>query len=264
MLIINRIFVENTYTFDYRVISWTCEDTYENTSDYTFAVYRSDSPAGPFMRISDYGGAFSFNDYDISFKTPSAIYYYKIESRNENTGEIRMSSVVGSMEMKEPDNIAKAIMWNYRKYMDNVIKNQNILYLPKKRFGTKCSECWDSVRMQVTKSRCLSCYGTRYSGGYGSPVRIGYVNQGYNMSTQEFFDMFDVNDASFSPMQIWIVNDVIAMPGDLIVRGDNTRFEVQRVTPSSKNGYVLRQILDIVRLPETSVLYEIPVERGVK
>ena len=47
------------------------------------------------------------------------------------------------------------------------------ILLHRKWAGSYCNECYDEQTGEVTNPLCESCYGTRFEGGYYTPVEIG-------------------------------------------------------------------------------------------
>ena len=76
-------------------------------------------------------------------------YYYKIEVENTATQQKQMSKIYGSLRYHIPDKISSTIAYQYEKYLE-VVGNEPVLLLLRKRFGQKCQLCWDDVRMQST------------------------------------------------------------------------------------------------------------------
>ena len=82
----------------------------------------------------------------------------------------------------------------------------------------------------------------------------------------------DIHQASASPdevgyeeslINVWTLNYPIIHANDIIVDCYNDRYNilsVQRVTKNNK--FVLRQILNIQKLPPNHVIYEFPIEAG--
>ena len=255
MLIIKEIDIVNTYSFDYWTISWTIQETGENVDNFTFDIYRANSTEGPWVRIASGLTDFSYQDTSIKFFKPSEVYFYKVEVQDIYSQERVLYDVIGRAIYRAPDNIALAVFHDETIYLERVVNNPEIYVLVKKRSGTRCTNCWDSVRRQPTKTKCNVCYGTGYEGGFYDPVPVKYCLLSGRSTLESYAEMADVSDEKFSPTQLWIQNSPIMHSGDLIIDSLNNRYEINQVIPTTKNWYVLRQILTVNLLPQSHILY---------
>ena len=257
MITVLEINVLNEFSLNYLLIKFSTNDTGEDMDNYAFNAYRSTSPYSGFELIKEDILGFEFLDYDVNLRNPSVKYYYKIGIQDKETLKEEMSEITGELIYNKPDNIALATIYNNNVYL-RVVNNPDILLLPRKRFGQKCTNCWDDIRKQAKLDDCPDCFGVGYTGGYFSPtpIKISFLNSPY--SHQENIDISDVGNLD-SPIQVWTGNYPKIFSGDVLADHLNQRFSISHVQKSSKNGYVLRQTLTIKKLPTSHPVYNFQI-----
>jgi len=50
--------------------------------------------------------------------------------------------------------------------------NQPVAVLKRRRWGARCPKCVDKVTQAATRTQCLTCFGTKFVGGFWTPVRV--------------------------------------------------------------------------------------------
>lgn len=258
MLNVNKVIVSNSFGMEKLIVSFYIDDTDENLDDYTFNVYRSETGTDDYQCIAQNVGYYYFEDYSVNLYNNNIKYFYKIEIVNQITGQRELSESFGFLEVNEPDMWGSAIEEIERAYLHYVIKNDTMLLLKKKRFGQVC-RCYDDIRYQ-TDPKCLSCYGTKYVGGYENAVPIEVNYQNPSQRTQ-IFEVFDMDGEERSPIQLWTFNFPIVQPEDVLIDSKNNRYRVVSVTPTTKNNFILRQIISIQRIQTSDIVYKIPLIR---
>ena len=257
MIDVTKIEVLNMFNTETLLIRFAIEDTMEDINNYKFDVLRSNSPLTDYDIIEEDIKNFEYIDSNVNLYRSSLLYFYKIRTTNINSGEVATTDFYGQFTYREPDNIALTVMHQYDTYLDNVINNPSVHILQRKKFGTRCG-CWDDIRMQRKKEFCEECYNTGYTGGYYSPVavKINYLSTEAGM--QQLIQQTDNGEQS-NPIQAWIKNLPIVSIGDIIIDNINRRYEVINWQPTTKNGYLLRQVLTLSKLPASNIAYKIPL-----
>jgi hypothetical protein len=259
MITIKQINVINALSLDYLLVQFRVEDTVEDLSNYKFDILRSTSPSSGYEVIVSDLDKFEYIDTGVNLYKPSIRYYYKIKVKDLKEGREQLSDIFGEMRSCSPDNYAMAIITNYDIFLKNVAGNPPIKILIKKKFGQHCTNCWDDIRMQPRIDNCNVCFGTGYTGGYFDPIEVNYSSMTGEAGMEQILDLSDDGEGE-QPIQIWILNYPIVSPGDIIVDRYNRRYNIQAVKPTSKNQYILRQVLTIYRLPASHIVYKFPVE----
>jgi len=164
---------------------------------------------------------------------------------------------------KSDDNIA-----NYIKYLNNklldVIDNEDIWVYTKKRSGTRCTHCWDSVRRQKNTDDCEYCFGSGYEGGFNTPVRSRMSYLTFPEIVQKVTDVSE-DRSEDNPINVWLMFDSKLEPGDVIVDFKNNRFIVDNIQYTNKNNAVIiRQILRLNNVPRDNIIYKLQIPEQVE
>ena len=258
MINIDKITVSNSFGMGRLTVFFYLSDTEENLDDYTFNIYRSQTGLNDYECIAQNVGYYYYEDYTVNLYNNNIKYFYKVEALNQSTCERKLSDCFGFLEIEEPDVWGSAIEEIERMYLGCVIKNEPMLLLKKMRFGQLC-RCYDDIRCQ-TNPKCPSCHGTKYIGGYegGIPIEVNYQNP---TQRSQVFELFDMDGETKSPIQLWTPNFPIVQAEDILVDSKNNRYRVTSVTPTTKNYFILRQIISIQRIQTSDIAYKIPLIR---
>lgn len=135
----------------------------------------------------------------------------------------------------------------------------------------RCSVCEDidhiamATYKQPAQTRCPSCFGTTYEGGWKRRVvRPAVWSEDTQIDQQEV----SRGTVEVARAQISVPYDLLLLNGDLVIRADNSRWHVEAVTltllhtgftqspqPTTAIGY---NVPTIVLEPKTSVTYTLP------
>jgi hypothetical protein len=257
MIKVDSIKIMDSFSLDYVLINFTIEDTTEDVNGYSFNIYRSNDEEDGYELISTDVIDFSFIDYNVNLYNNAIKFYYKVEVVNRLTGEKLMSEIRSEYKGRQRDNTAQAIIENYNIYLNNVLGVDDVYLLKKKRFGTYCS-CYDDIRGRSNNSKCHLCYSTKYAGGYFAPkvMKVSVVN---SPGKAETFDITETSEQT-APIQMWTANYPLIQIGDVIVDSNNDRYVVAGWQPTYKNYMLIRQTIDLQKLPKSDVTYLIPVK----
>jgi len=245
---------------DRHELSWCVVDTQEDVHDYLFQVFRSQSPEGPFEKISE-----SFEDryFFIDDRVPPVdkfqVLQYKLQVTQKSTGDTKDFGPVA--RAAEPDLIASYIRKAEYTLLTQVIGRQ-VWFFPRRTFGQRCPSCWDYTLGQKKRSRCLDCYDTGYLRGYLDPielwVQIDPGTKNYQLQSQQKDEQSQVTARTtyYPPIK----------PGDLLVELENKRWRVITVTPSERLRATVKQEMTIREVQRTDVEYRLPLnlDRALK
>jgi len=260
MLQISTVDIHNELSLDFLLITWTLKDTEETLDDYKFRIFRSFDYKTGFTPVveSDFVEGIDFLEYvdnTIKLYKPDILPYYRIEVTNKNTGAPRLDPKTAYVRHHIPDKYANVIVKHHRLALGQ-ISSHPFYHLRLRRFGNRCSNCWDSIRKAVSKSNCEVCYSTGYEGGYYKPQKIKLQSLPY------FLDTYSSPEGDFEKMsQVsgWTTNLPIINSGDLLIDSLNKRYKVLRKQVTTKGQYILRQVLTYELLPISSIVYKIDI-----
>lgn len=129
--------------------------------------------------------------------------------------------------------------------------------LKRRRWGERCTSCFDPVLGESTREHCKACFGTSFLGGYWAPVLIrGRREAAATQTNLVAHGEEDVKYADFLTLDYPHLEykDVIV---DL---NRNERYEVLRMTPTELKTVIVHQKLACSLLSHGSVEYEVPVD----
>lgn len=248
--------VRTDFGFEFINIKFSIEDTIKDLSVYRFDLYRACAVTDEFELIYSNIQDFECNDYTANLLNDEIIYYYKIKATNFLTDESIVSDIIPTFKNKS-DNYSYFITEVYNIYLDDVIDNDEILLLKRKRTGELC-DCFDDVRGSRYGDKCTSCFGTGYKGGFypSSKMKVCYLNAESIQEEMDIKGTFKQN----SPRQFWTSNYPLIQEGDIIVDTlTSEKYTVGNWQPSYKNGFLIRQTVQITRLPEASIFNKIQI-----
>lgn len=257
MVNIKDIIVIDQFSTEFLYIQFSIEDTDEDLSNYSFNLHRSNNAQSGYVNIASDIKNNYYVDKVVNLYNPLIEYCYKIEVINKNTGKSELTDFYGQYKGKKPDQYAATIIHMNETYIQNVVENDTLYLLGRKHDGQKCS-CYDDVRGRSSiPSSCHLCYGTKYSGGYYSVEKFQacFLNAA---GKSERFTLVDQTQEE-TPLQFWTSNFPVIHINDIIVDRNNTRYIVMNVQPSYKNYYMLKQVVQMQRLPKSNIAYKIPI-----
>ena len=240
-------------------VQWTIEDQTDVLQ--SFSLLRSGSPDGPFEAVATNipPDSFFHNDDSPNHNGLTTRIWYKVQA-------VPISGAVNSVLSEAATPSAKR---DY--YRDRVgrkarrdlgvvlskLSGVRITILKKKRFGARCSECYDPVTKSSVMSHCGSCFGTTFSGGYHTPCYTwGKLDPA---TVQEMHDRSGASEVAV--FGITILDYPLVEIGDIIVENEtNRRFIVKRKGSTESSGITVHQDLQVSELSRSAAAYSIPVD----
>lgn len=256
MLVVKRIDVLPNFSGAV-LIQWEIEDTTEDLEEYRFSILKSLNPGKDYEVIAENIEGFEFL-YDVPSKYDSSVHwYFKVESVHVPSEESQVSDIFGSLTYVERDAAAESIIYQYQYFLEHILERPAVKLLIKKRFGQRCSNCWDDDLKSVTRSNCPVCYSTGFTGGYSTKdLYISFTEPGFTNR----LDIGDVRDIQQGVTEAWAPSYPLVLPRDVVVDEFNRRFRVLQVQPTTRHGRIyLRQMLQLQLIPPTDVVYRFDV-----
>jgi len=242
-------------TADSLLVRWAIVPTAYDMKDIAFEVLRSNGPSGPWVVAGTADeGAFHFVDYVPMGLQSMRAYYYRVRAADK-TGKGYRDSEVKSLG-HDADHIALGMVRKKNVFL-RCRGGVSAAVLLRKRWGPKCSRCWDSVRMLPKDADCKECYGTGFTGGYLNPVFVHAAL--FNQALKAYISFNDARyDAANSNLELANLPEV--SPDDVIVdRVMNTRYIVKEITPFTHRMVIVCQNVKVVRMDDNSVIYKFPI-----
>ena len=259
VLEINDLAVSNRYTIESLLVHYTIQNTHECVDDYRLELQRSHTSEGDYDILSlDILGNIYYEDYSVNLLNDNIEYYYRIKIIHKNSGAYSFSNVARFVT-SPMENISFWLKWTYDKYLRDVVTGDGYFLLKKKHTGQLC-ENYDDIRGGCRNSRCTTCWGTGFTGGYYPPIPIAfsYIGPG-NRQEQPDRAGFINNDL---PNQLWTSSYPILDVGDLIVGrlASGGRYRVTSVTRVAKNEFIVSQRFTMQELSPTDLVQRLEIK----
>ncbi len=132
-----------------------------------------------------------------------------------------------------------------------------LVVLKRRRWGTRCPECFDPVTRESTLEHCPVCFGTSFQGGYWAPVSIRGRKSAAPVQTQ----LTAHGDSDVKTVTFAILDYPHVEYKDVVVDlRRNDLYEVQIVTPTELKGVTVHQALTASLLGRNSIEYRVPLD----
>ena len=238
---------------DRQDLSWTVLDTQEDVHDYTFQVFRSESPEGPFDKISDeFEDRYFFVDARVPIRDKFATLFYRLRVKKKSTAETVDVGPVA--RAADADVFAQYIRRAELTLLTQVIGRQ-VWFFPRRTFGQRCPSCWDFTLGQQKRAGCLDCFDTGYLRGYLDPIEIWMQidPSGRNVQLQgpqkDQQNQAGARTSFYPPIK----------PGDVIVELENKRWRVISTSTSQRLRAPIKQELNIREIQRTDIEFKMPI-----
>lgn len=236
-----------------REVTWEVSDTQEDARDYTFQIYRSESPEGPFEPVTDlFEDRYIFVDWRIPTGDKFRQLWYKLRVTHKATAKVVDHGP--ETNQAEPDLVASYIRKSEQTLFTQV--TGRLCWLFKRRtFGARCRSCWDPQTDKRTRSGCLDCFNTGFLRGYHDPIEVWVQIDPETKSKQNNAQQIDQQLMTSGRMTFYPnVN-----PSDVLVEAENKRWRINKVTLTERLRAPIRQELVMNRIQETDIEYRIPI-----
>jgi len=255
-------------------VQWSIE--FDGTSDILVDVSRSGSPSGPWEPIAT-GLRDAYNLVDDQFHLPPAPpsgvngrepvnlfslsreIFYMVTVTPLSPGAISFSSTPTPVEpgLDKRTRLLKRKLLHDLSVAFKRLNGIPLTVLKRRRWGTRCTSCWDPVLREATQEHCRSCYGTSFEGGYWQQVRVRGRREVGAVQTQ--LTAQGESDVKYSDFLLLDFPRVEYK--DIIVDlRTNSRYEVQRMTPTELKGVTIHQKVATSLLGRNAVEYEVPID----
>jgi len=251
-------------------LQWTLNDPSESGT-YLFTIKRSGAIEGPWEELAaDQPDTYYYTD-DLTvqpnqpasgrvhlFSFQRQIYYRVTVTPPSGAANAVTSEVHGLETELAP--IQKGLRRRL-KYDEWVLFRRHngvrLVILKRKTWGTRCTDCYDSLTRATTKEHCSTCYGTSFEGGYWDPVvTYGRINTPKNVTAQT--SSRDKIEAA--PHVITLPDTMLIQDLDLIIESDtNLRHVVRRQTRTELRRKSVHQQVTTSLAEDGAVEYSIPV-----
>ena len=252
------------------LLQWDLHDPPASGS-YTFTIERSGSTAGPWTTVvAGLQNAYNYfddfsklsNEHDINLLSLQRNIYYRITAAPP-AGDAATSEPHG-FEPSELSPMARGLRRRLRYEQQTVYRKVNGVKLAiskRRRWGPRCTKCFDPVSKAVLHSHCADCYGTGFEDGYWTSIVMwGRINTP---------DQIAVQDAPAGVVEsaghvITLLDVPRLQDQDLITELDtNKRYVVRRQLQTELRRYPVHQQVQVSQLSRNSIEYLLAVDSSL-
>ena len=243
---------------EYMHIQWSISDP--NGAAGEIEVSRSGSPEGPFTVVANklQPSTFFYQDFAVAKFGLSQNIWYRIRVSSALNPDEKVLSAPGTVEFRtQPHRFRLARKARRDLYVTLSRLNGSLyLLLKKKRFGPRCTTCFNEFTQDVVLSSCGECFGTSYQEGYHDPVSVWG-----KLDPTVIQQQFGTQGVSEMAMLGFVTLDypMVDQEDILVEMQTNRRFIVKQKMQTQSSGIPVHQDLQLSELARTAVEYSIPV-----
>jgi hypothetical protein len=241
---------------DFNELSWKLADTSEDVFDYTFQLWRSESPEGPFGALTTtFQDKYLFIDNTLATGNRWRKYFYRMRiARVDDPTDFVDSASVS----KDPDADLQAL--EIRRHMQLLFQEhagRRCWVLPVRTFGLRCS-CWNQNLRQRTRSGCKTCWDTGFVRGYLHPIEQ-WLQIDPSPKTKQNTNVGNTQQSNTTMRMAWYPS---LKPDDLVIEAENRRWKVVSVTQTEKGRAALHQEVQLHEIPPKDIEFAIELDLG--
>ena len=240
-------------------VQWTLENP-ENAA-YTFKVYRSGSPEGPFEQVSDEirDNNFFYIDRPVAQLNLTSRAWYLVQAIPETGPDNSATSAAKTAEHDEQKyrgRIGRKARYDLGIQLKR-LSGVKVVFLKRKRFGKRCADCYNEQTKDVLLSHCGTCYGTSFDGGYHDPVQ-GWAKLDPAVVSQRADTTGKTDAAMFGATML---DYPLLEAEDVVVETrTNRRFMVRQKVPTEASRVTVHQDLQVSELSRADVVYTLKLD----
>lgn len=244
-----------SFSLNHNDVFWEIEPTTEDIQQYEFYVERSEAEAGPWDSIAGpLIDQYFIRDNSVHAITTNArTLYYRIRCRHVPTDRVSYSA---TFDRQGSPNILATEMIRLERVLFEEYVGVRCWLFPRRSFGQRCPSCFDSVLGKTIESRCPTCWGTGFSGGYHYPTafwaQIDNTTEGDQVTTEDH--------RRVSGVQMRCGPSPGIKPLDLVVDNQNRRFRVIESGGTFMSGSLVRAEIRMVSIQKGSIEDKIPLK----
>lgn len=259
-------------------VQWDFTPNTGVVGNFDFLIERSGTPVGPWDVVVTLTNAVSYVDLftaldsvtnEINLLSIQRSIYYRVTVKDPNglqavslpvdlDGEI--ASDPAQQNAVPHKNLKKRTIYLRRKILRDetvafkYLNGIELYVLKRKHFGERCTVCYDKLTRATTQSKCITCFGTSWTGGYYPAIPI--LGRLSVPTTQNA--MANDGKSEIDASQLTLLNYPKVEEADVIVeKSTNRRWYIKAVMPTQLKRISVHQRISIIELPRNSVEYQI-------
>lgn len=238
---------------DFLQLSWKILDTTEDVLDYDMELFRSESQAGPWDRLTPpFQDRYIYYDRFTNQFHNWREFFYKLVVTHRVTGEV---AEFGPVQQQAEADLVTLELRRHFQILFREFSGRRCWLLPARTFGQRCPNCWDAKLHKRVKSSCGMCFDTGFARGYMAPIEL-FAQVESGSPTVDAPNAPGKNTAR-------IVDIGNAKPRDILIEGENNRWRVEAVNQSEHGRSPILIDLSLQYLPPADIAFRIPLDLGV-
>jgi len=247
----------------------------EETGTHLVDVYRSGAPEGPWETIaSTLPNAYHLIDDKFNLPPPQLAsdvreglnflalrqdVFYKVTVTPPSGTAAAFTSAVVPVE---PGLDRRTRLFKRKILRDEAtafrrLNGIQIIILKRRRWGTRCRDCWDPGLREGTMEHCRTCFGTTYEHGYWNPVLVRGRRSPSPIQTQ----MSAHGETDTKMVSFTILDFPLVEHKDMIVDlRRNDRYLVHLVSPTELKTVPVHQTISASLIIRNAVEYDVLVD----
>lgn len=234
-------------------VSWTINDTTEDLFEYTFQLFRSESPSGPWDKLTEpFQDRFFFIDNAVAVGDRWRMLHYQLVIKHVPSGD---TQDFGPVTLEPTPDLMALELRRHMQLLFHEFAGRKCWVLPARTFGQRC-ECWSMRLGKRTRSRCQLCFDTGFVRGYLSPIEVwmqldpsAKAEQTTNVGAQQQSNTTG-RLGYYPPLK----------PRDIIVEPENRRWRVVNVTMTEHLRAPVHQEVQLHEIPPRDIEFDIPLK----
>lgn len=254
---------------DALTVTWEISETQEDLAQYRVSVWRSESAAGPYTRVSMEMNAqdvYDFEDRGVNLYSKWREFCYRVrltkasDATYVDFGSVDPGKVLngadpgGVISAAPPDLEALEAIRRF----DLVLREyagRKVLVLKERTWGQRCPNCWDYLKRRRSKSGCATCYDVGVSGGFFSPMQAAAMK----MPGQSAAQLTPIFEMQPNDQVMWFSSKPRLKPRDIVIDIDGRRWRVIAIGKSEKSWALTRQSAQVRMISRDQIEYTIPI-----
>ncbi len=244
-------------------IGWRLSKSAQNLSRLRFFIDRGESPSELHQlnaKPLTIGDLPEYIDFTTSLFDLNKIYYYRVRAV-EYEGDTPVQTFKSHETTWDGDlDLVGIYVVEEHLFKFRYVSGAPALIYKKRHDGAYCSECWDTVLKRVTKSNCLTCYGTGRVSGFYPPIEA-WMDFEPDPKVEQVTDW---GKRQPNQTDIMFTNHPLLNTDDLILELKPNRFwKISNVRGPEKNRTVMLQFarLDAVNPSDIEQRLDVPQDR---
>jgi hypothetical protein len=244
-----------SFSLNHNDVFWEIEPTTEDVQQYEFYVERSEAEAGPWDTIAGpLIDQYMIRDNAVHAITTNArTLFYRIRCRHVPTDRVVYSV---TFDREGSPNILATEMIRLERVLFEEFVGVRCWLFPRRSFGQRCPNCYDQVLGKTVDTRCPTCWGTGFSGGYHYPT--AFWAQIDAMPETEQVSVEDHRRVQVA--QLRCGPSPAIKPLDLIIDNQNRRYRVTESGGTAMSGVRVRAEIKMVLIQKGSIEDKIPLK----